>query len=157
MWCQRTVRLQSGLPGAPAPRPAVQGVCHLESGAGAATWSTLLLEVARNAQNFLRKRRALLKGNFCSRVPGISPWNIFNSYNLWSGHRKVNINKHGQDLFLLNLSSGRALLVINAVLRLKSRVSCEGSHHPPLFLQHWSCMLSKSAFVFSPSVAIYFL
>lgn len=129
MWCQRTARLQSGPPGAPAPRPVVLGVCHLGSGAGVATWSTLLLEVARNAQNFLRKRPALLKGNFCSHVPGTSPWKIFNSYNLWSGDRKVNINKHGQDLFRLNLSQGRALLVANAVQRLKSRVFCEGSQH----------------------------
>lgn len=130
MWCQRTVRLPSGPPGAPAPRLAVLGVSHPESGAGAGTWSTLLLEVARNAQNFLRKRPALLKGSFCSPVPGISLLNGFNSYNLlWSGDRKVSIDKHGQDLFLLNLSEYRTPLIGNALQWLKSKVFCEGSHH----------------------------
>lgn len=112
--CSKTCRSGSLSPGV---RSRSRHMKHIAIGGG------------QQCPELLEKETCIAEGEFLQPCPRYFTLEYFNSYNLWSGDRKVNINKHGQDVFLLNLFQGRAPLVANAVQQLKSRVSREGSHH----------------------------
>lgn len=158
VWCQKTVRLLNGLHGAPVPRPAVLGLYHLELEAGAGTWSILLLEVARNAQNFLRKRPALLKGNFCNHVPGISLLSILIAITSFEVviERLGSVNQAKTCFYQIFLSVWLLYLTMQHS-GLRAGTSSQDLTIQVLFPQHWCHKISNVPQCFSSSHSIFFL